>query len=144
MSERRRRRKEYFQIPSTIFKGSTAKFWDGLKDNKFLTTKCKDCSELFFPPRALCPECLSMNLEWVELSGEGKLYSWSYVNDYKLRYFSRPYVIGIVELKEGIGRIITKIDAKKDELKIGMPVKLKFIKYELKGKEYPMLYAELA
>ena len=144
MAKSRKRMKDYFQIPRSMLKGKTAKFWEGLKENKFLTTKCKDCGEFFFPPRAICPKCLSDNLEWIELSGEGNLYSWSEIKDYKLRYFAKPYILGVVELKEGIGRIIIKIRAKKEELKIGMPIKLNFVKYEFKEKEYTMLIAEPA
>ena len=143
MSERRRRRKNYFVIPSKMFKGGTARFWEGLQENKLLTTKCKECGELFFPPRIICPKCLSKNLEWIELCGEGKLYTWTEILDYRMQFFTKSYILGVVELKEGIGRVITKINAKSEELEINMPLKLNFVKYELKGKDYTMLQAEL-
>lgn len=46
-------------------------FFDNLKEGRFTTTKCKDCGRLSYPPRIVCPECLSENLEWVDLPKEG-------------------------------------------------------------------------
>ncbi len=42
-------------------------FYDHLKQGRFTTTRCKDCGREAFPPRVVCPHCLSENLEWVDL-----------------------------------------------------------------------------
>ncbi len=100
------------------------KFWDGLKNQKLLTTKCKKCGEKFFPPRSRCPKCLSKELEWFKISGEGILYSWTSIEN----QVKAPYILGIVELKEQIGRSISKIQASEKELKIGMKMRIQFVK----------------
>lgn len=106
---------------------ATKKFYEYLKDKKLMTTKCKDCRNTYFPPRLFCPECFGKNVEWVELPREGEIFSFT-TQERALR-FSHPEVIGFVEIK-GIGRILTKIDGRIDELKIGRKVYLDFIEIE--------------
>lgn len=86
-----------------------------------LAPRCKRCGEIFFPPRSHCPSCLSREKDWTELSGEGTLYSWT-----EVRIGGEPFVLGVVELAEGVGRMISKIDAKPEELSIGMKLKVAY------------------
>ena len=104
-------------------------YWEGLKKRKLKAQKCKECGEVFFPPRARCPKCLSKELGWVELSGKGELYSWSEIHMPPLA-LGEPYVLGIIDLEERVGRIITGIDAKPEELKIGMKMKINYVDVE--------------
>ncbi len=101
-------------------------YWEGLKKRKLQAQKCNKCGEVFFPPRARCPKCLSKDLGWVELSGRGELYSWSEIHMPPLA-LEKPYVLGIIDLEERVGRIITRIDAKPEELKIGMKMKIDYV-----------------
>lgn len=48
------------------------KFYENLREGKFTTTKCKNCGRVAYPPRVICPECYSDELEWVELPKKGK------------------------------------------------------------------------
>ena len=104
---------------------STEKFWLGLRDRKFLIQRCKNCEEIFFPPRSHCPKCLYNEMDWVELSGKGTLYSWSEIH-IPSRNFDVPYVIGIIDLEEGVGRMVSKIRARVEDLKIDMPMKIDY------------------
>lgn len=104
---------------------ATQKFYQGLKEHKLLTTNCLDCKRLFFPPQVVCPQCLSNNLSWVELSGRGKIYAFTQQERGPL--FTKPDVIGLVELEEGIGRVLTRINGEFSELKIGMEVEVSFV-----------------
>jgi hypothetical protein len=104
-------------------------YWDSLKKRKLKAQKCNKCGEVFFPPRARCPKCLSKELGWVELSGRGELYSWSEIHMPPLA-LEEPYVLGIIDLEERVGRIITRIDAKPEELKIGMKMKINYVDVE--------------
>ena len=42
-------------------------FYEFLKKGRFTTTQCKNCGHTPFPPRVICPTCLSENLEWIDL-----------------------------------------------------------------------------
>lgn len=52
-------------------------FYDHLREGKFTTTKCKNCGYVAWPPRVLCPECYSEDLEWIELPKQGKVLTFS-------------------------------------------------------------------
>jgi hypothetical protein len=104
-------------------------YWEGLKDRKLKAQKCIECGEAFFPPRARCPKCLSKEIGWVELSGRGKLYSWSEIHMPPLA-LEKPYVLGIIDLEEKVGRIITVINSKPEELKIGMKMEIDYVDAE--------------
>jgi len=106
------------------------KFWEGLNQEELFAPKCKKCGEKFFPPRAHCPKCLSKEFEWFKLSGEGTLYSWTSVEHTN----SPPYILGIIELNERIGRSIARISGKETNLKIGMKMKIKYI--QVKDQKY--------
>lgn len=48
------------------------KFYENLREGKFTTTKCTKCGKVVYPPRVICPECYSDELEWIELPKKGK------------------------------------------------------------------------
>ena len=99
----------------------TNDFIDYLKDNKVMGTRCKDCGLSFFPPRADCHQCLTSNMEWFEVSGKGKLVSFS-----KLRYApigfedDVPYCIALLDYGnyKVFGRITGEL--KDEEIQVGM------------------------
>jgi len=49
------------------------KFYDNLKVGRFTTTKCKKCEHVAYPPRVICPECYSEELEYIDLPTKGKV-----------------------------------------------------------------------
>ena len=95
-----------------------------LEDGKVMGTQCKDCGIIFFPPRADCYQCLSGNMEWLEVSGKGKLVTFS-----KLEYapvgFEEdvPYLIALLDY--GNYKIFGRIskDLPEEEIKLGMEMK---------------------
>jgi len=48
-------------------------FYENLREGKFTTTKCKKCGRVSYPPRVICPDCYSDELEWIELPKKGKV-----------------------------------------------------------------------
>ena len=86
-------------------------------------SRCKDCGLSVFPPSAVCPDCLSVNQQALYLSGSGKLYSYTQIHVAPPTWVV-PYIIGYVDLPEGV-RLFGKVDAKSTEvLKVGMPVEV--------------------
>lgn len=56
-----------------------SKFLAGLKEKKFLATKCSQCGTVYMLPRMVCGRCfLDMN-EWVEVGPEGVLEGFTIV-----------------------------------------------------------------
>ncbi len=110
-------------------------FFSALMEGKLIGVKCKDCDEVTCPPKSTCNNCGSRNLEKIELSGKGKIVSYTVTYVAPLGYDKEvPYVVAVVELEEGawiVGRL--DVDAKmadKEDL-IGKRV-------EVYGKEFPM------
>ncbi len=52
-------------------------FIDHLEKGRIVGSKCRDCGLVFFPPRADCYQCLASNMEWFEVTGSGKLVTYS-------------------------------------------------------------------
>ena len=89
----------------------TETFWSGLSEGRFLTTCCNTCEHTSFPPKAHCPLCWSMQTRWRELSGRGRLYSYT-VNHVTPRRLQdqAPYAVGIIDLDEGVRVFCRLID----------------------------------
>ena len=103
-----------------------ADFVKHLEEGKIMGTKCKKCRKLYFPPRADCADCLSSDVEWVELTGRGKLITYTTAHFAPVGFEEEaPYTLALAELDEGprvFARLSKKISG--NEIKIGMNVKL--------------------
>lgn len=55
-------------------------FAQKLSDDKFQGTKCRACSKIHFPPRKAC-QCLSTEMEWVDLPREATLEGYSFIGE---------------------------------------------------------------
>ena len=66
-------------VPYSWWAGDTAsKFFISLRDEqKIIATCCGNCKKVFMPPRKVCPTCFTENQEWVNVSDEGALVSFS-------------------------------------------------------------------
>lgn len=79
----------------------TQPFWDGIAAGRVRLTRCADCSQPFFPPAPVCPNCTSRNIEWFDASGRATLYSYV-IQQRPLRWWGEgPHSVAIVELAEG-------------------------------------------
>ncbi len=100
-------------------------FYDRLREGDFSTTQCEDCGALHFPPRVVCPECTSDDLEYVSLPHEGTLFAFSAVRGSGPLGMETPFVTGVVELDSVDVRLSARItDAEYDDLSIGDSVSL--------------------
>ncbi|MGQ4557589.1 OB-fold domain-containing protein [Halobellus sp. GM3] len=108
-----------------------SEFYDNLRDGRLTTTQCRDCGDLQFPPRIVCPECHSDDLEFVDLPDEGELFAFSTVRAGAPMGMESevPFVTGIVDLGEV--RLSARIDgAEYEDLSIGDPVELKIVEID--------------
>jgi uncharacterized OB-fold protein len=99
-------------------------FYENLKQKRFTTTKCKKCGHVPFPPRVICPECNSEDLEWVGLPTQGKvLYFTEEVAGVPLG-FDSPLIHALIDLGEGRNLLSRIINCKEGQLKAGDKVQL--------------------
>ncbi|MDH5696158.1 MAG: Zn-ribbon domain-containing OB-fold protein, partial [Dehalococcoidia bacterium] len=101
-----------------------------LEAGKVMATRCQKCGVSYFPPKMDCPRCLSSDVEWFEIKGNGKLNSYTIVN-YGPTGFEAdsPYILALGEF-DGIqifGRLSRDIEEKDIQIGMGLsvsPVKL--------------------
>lgn len=105
-------------------------FWEGARQHKLLIQRCKECGAYIFYPRMCCPECFSQDIEWVESSGRGTVYSFTIVQNNPPSAFLQdvPYVVAIVKLEEGVQMLSNIVDWQAATLRCDMPVTVTFEK----------------
>ena len=119
-------------------------YLDYIASKKLMGSKCKKCGKMFVPPRKLCTSCNSTDLEWIEMSGKGKIAAFTTIT-VGTPFFvekgygrDKPYCFSVIQLEEGpmvSGQLIGVDEAKPESINVEMPVKVTFIETELKGDE---------
>ncbi len=97
-----------------------------------LGMRCRDCGTYLFGAALFCQSCSSNDLESVELSGRGTLYSYTIVRVPPAGWPGPvPYVLGEVELPEGPHVLAEVIDSPEADLRIGQAVELALQKVQV-------------
>lgn len=102
-------------------------FYKHLAQGKLMAGKCTRCGKIHLPPRPLCDNCYSQEFTWTQISGKGKLLTYTVIHIAPQQFQTlAPYAVGIVELDNNlkIPGIIT--GATHDQLHIGMTLKIDF------------------
>jgi len=89
-------------------------------DEKVYGARCKDCGKETYPAHARCPECGSERLDPIEITGEGKVLTYTDLYALPLDYEQRYLRLAIVELDSGLRATGQLMD---DKPKIGKRVK---------------------
>lgn len=105
-------------------------FWEGLHRGELRLQKCRDCNRYVFYPRPHCPHCMSTALEWVSVSGRGRVYSFTIVRRAMIPAYQGdvPYVFAIVELEEGPRLTTNIVNCDPETVRVDMPVKATYDK----------------
>jgi len=121
-------RREVLEVPPRYpnFEQTAIKeFWDALEEDKLITTKCRKCGKIEFPPKMICTSCYSDEMEWIDLPLRGKIYSFAEM-DVVPSGFNPPITVAVVELENGVRLFSHVIDAGYEELKVGDEVEIEF------------------
>jgi uncharacterized protein len=102
-------------------------FYKFLSQGKLMAGKCQNCGKIHLPPRPLCDNCYSQKFEWLEVSGKGKLLTYTVIHVAPQQFQNlTPYAVGIIELENGL-KIPGMIQGtEQDKLKVGMELTLDF------------------
>jgi uncharacterized protein len=107
----------------------TAPFWDACNRNIFLVQRCRDCGKTQYHYRAICAHCWSSELEDVECTGHGTVWSFSVVRRNRSPVYAEkvPYAVVLVALDEGVSVFGNLADGEDlDQIEIGRDVTLAF------------------
>ena len=116
----------------------SAPFWAGIAAGRLIVSRCRACGRHLFPPIATCVHCGSGDVEAVEASGEGTIYSWATVHMALAAEFADevPYTIVAVDLAEG-GRMFGRLLAQDAAPVIAAGARVRFEAYEVAGRALP-------
>ena len=95
-----------------------------LEDGNIKATRCQDCGQVFFPPRMDCYHCLTSHMEWIDITGSGKLVTYSELSFAPIGFEDDlPYCIALLDYGafKIFGRIAPGIS--ENELQVGMNMK---------------------
>ncbi|MDG2005543.1 MAG: OB-fold domain-containing protein [Novosphingobium sp.] len=108
----------------------SAPYWDACSRHELKLAHCSQCAKVTHPPDVTCPNCHSIEPDfvWKQVSGHGRVRSWTVIRQSFLSGFELPFLLVDVELDDHpdvrlIGRLIDGADT---PLTLGDAVTLTF------------------
>lgn len=103
----------------------TKPFWEAAKEHRLLVQYDTEVGKFQWVPRPVSIFTGKRTLEWKEVSGLGKLYSWTLSNVGWPGHAERvPYMCALVELDEGVRMLANLYNYEGVDLIDGLRVKL--------------------
>ena len=110
----------------------TRPFWDAAKRAALELQRCQSCGHFQHPPYATCTQCVSTDLKFEAVRGEGAIYAYTIMYHTGDKRFASavPYASIIVELDDAPGALMAGnlLDAEYTEAKVGRRVEVVFEK----------------
>lgn len=135
-------------IPVPDADGLTAPFWEGLREEKLKVQKCGACRSWIWGPEWICHRCHSFDVQWVDVTASGRIYSWERVWQPSSQTMQPavPYLVVLVELDCGdnlrlVGNLLGPTD---QDVQIGMKVKGVFEHHNASEPPFSLLQWEKA
>ena len=111
-------------------------FWEFTKVKELRLQQCSECSKFRFPPSAVCDNCLSEQFGWTQLSGRGKVISWTTFHRAYFPEYPAGHTSLVLELDEGPLFISYPVDIAPSDLAEGIPLQLRWVDGEDRYGEY--------
>lgn len=103
--------------------GPEATFRAFLAEGRFMIQRSRTTGTYVFYPRVAAPGSGERDLEWVEASGEGTVYSTTVVRNRPEK--GGDYNVALIDLAEGPRLMSRVVDIVPDAVKIGMKVEVR-------------------
>ena len=112
----------------------TKPFWDAAKRGSLELQRCQSCGHFQHPPYATCTQCVSTDLKFEAVRGQGAIYAYTIMYHTGDKRFAAavPYASIIVELDDAPGALMAGnlLGAEYTEAKVGRRVEVVFEKLE--------------
>jgi uncharacterized OB-fold protein len=102
----------------------TSAWWDATRERRLVVQRCRTSGHFQHYPRSLCLRCGSTDLEFIEASGKGEVYSHTTVHRSPRPDVKVPYVVALVRLEEGPVLLTNIVDCPPDDVLCDMPVEV--------------------
>ena len=110
----------------------TKPFWDAAKRESLELQRCQSCGHFQHPPYATCTQCVSTDLKFEQVRGQGAIYAYTIMYHTGDKRFAPavPYASIIVELDDAPGALMAGnlLGAEYTEAKVGRRVEVVFEK----------------
>ncbi len=115
--------------PRPLTDALTQPYWDAAAEGRLLVQRCASCDAYQWYPRAHCVACGAGEPAWVEAAGTGRLHTYSVLHKTPNPEFvpDLPYVLGIVELDEGVRVSANVVGVDHAALSCDLPVRVVFV-----------------
>jgi uncharacterized OB-fold protein len=114
------------QFPAPTPTELSRPFWRAANEGRLVVQRCDACGHYRWTPQILCTRCLAEPFTWTEVSGRGRIYSFTTVHRAPTAGFETPYVLAVVELQEGPLMLTQIVGEDRDAAAIGAPVEVAF------------------
>jgi uncharacterized OB-fold protein len=122
-------------LPRFYSEGSR-EFYEAAKAHELRIQQCAGCDRFRFPPQPMCPECHSLESRWTQVSGTGRIHTFTVIRSFEPRSVPMftwpsdryPIVVVLVTLPDagGVNIVSNIVDCDPDDLRIGMEVEVVF------------------
>lgn len=111
-------------LPNPLHRETSRPFWEAARRHELSLPRCRRCDRVFWYPREVCPHCLSSEIDWVAVSGRGRLHSYTVIHQPANPAFQPdvPYIYAMVELEEGPRLIANLVGCRPEEARIDLPL----------------------
>jgi uncharacterized OB-fold protein len=107
------------------------------EDVRLIGSRCAACGTVVFPAQDGCPRCGTTGMAATELGPQGTLWTWTSQDFLPKAPYAGPetdadfagYLVGYVELPEGV-RVVTRLlDVDRADVQIGMELELRLFPF---------------
>jgi uncharacterized protein len=107
----------------------TAFFWAGTAADELRIQRCSACGALRHPPGPMCPACGAPgDGGYVVAAGTGEVFSYVVHHHPPVPGKKLPLVVALVQLPEGVRMVGEMPGLRPDQVRIGLPVRVTFVK----------------
>jgi uncharacterized OB-fold protein len=129
--------------PAADPEGLSAPYWEGLRQNRLLVQRCKQCGTWQFGPEWICHHCHAFDPGWVEVAPRGRIFSWERVWHpvHPALKEHGPYLVVLVELPQagGVRMLGNLLGDPMQEVPIGAEVRGVFEQHSEGAAPYALL-----
>lgn len=111
-------------------------YWTGGAEGRWCMQRCVDCERLIHPPALRCPHDHG-DVEYVTLSGRGRVETWT-INEHPFfPGFTPPYIVAFVNpVEDERARVLTNlVDVGVGDVVPGLPVRVRFEHHHADGED---------
>jgi len=109
----------------------TAFFWAGTKAGELRIQRCSACGALRHPPGPMCPACgTPADGGYVVAAGTGEVFSYVVHHHPPVPGKKLPLVVALVQLPEGVRMVGEMPGLRPDQVRIGLPVSVTFVRVD--------------